>query len=411
MLNATAKNKMNNSDNSGNTTLNSDIWCVIPTFNNKSTIKEVALGCRKYLEHILVVDDGSYDADIQALFSGTDIIVLKHPKNLGKGQAIRTALDFIQKQDGKFMLTIDADGQHYPQDIEKFIRLLKDDSGSIIIGCRDFTQKNVPGKSQFGRAFSNFWLRLETGVVISDTQSGFRCYPVKYLSQIKTSGNYYDFETEILIRACWSGIKLTEVPINVFYPEPGLRVSSFHPFIDNLRISLMHIRLLGRRLLPFPYPKVVRLEKTKIPINIFIHPIKLIKTLLKENASPLGLGVSAGVGVFLGVLPLVSVHILAVLYVTSRLHLNKIMALSVQNLCMPPFVPVACIELGHFMLYRKWLTVISWQAVFGEIPERIWEWFLGSLILAPIMALITVIIIYFTAQAIQRKMINHAKIY
>ena len=388
----------------------SDIWCVIPTFNNKNTIKEVALGCRKHLEHVLVIDDGSTDADIQALFNGTDIKVLKHAKNRGKGQALRTALNFIQKQDGKFMLSIDADGQHYPEDIDKFIGQLKKDDRSIIIGCRDFTQKNVPEKSQFGRAFSNFWLRLETGAVIADSQSGFRCYPVEYISQIKTSGNYYDFETEILTRACWAGMKLTEVPINVFYPQAELRVSSFHPFVDNLRISLMHIRLLGRRLLPIVYPKVIHIHKTKISINILLHPIKLIKSLLKENASPLGLAISAGVGIFLGVLPLVSVHILAVIYITSRLHLNKIMALSVQNLCMPPFVPVACIELGHFMLYGKWLTEISLKAVFGSIPERIWEWFLGSLILAPIMAVVAMTIVYFSSRTIQRRMIKHAEI-
>jgi glycosyltransferase involved in cell wall biosynthesis len=393
-----------------NSLFSSDIWCVIPTFNNKNTVKEVALGCRKYLEHVLVVDDGSTDADIKVLFTDTDIRVLTHLKNLGKGQAIRTALDFIQKQAGKFMLTIDADGQHYPQDIDKFLCLLQDNQASIIIGCRDFQQKSIPGKSQFGRAFSNFWVRLETGVIIQDSQSGFRSYPVEYICKIKTNGNYYDFETEILARASWAGLKLIEVPINVFYPQTSLRISSFHPIIDNLRISLMHIRLLARRLMPLPYPKVVHLEKTTAQINIFVHPIKLIKTLLKENAQPLGLATSAGVGIFLGVLPLVSIHILAVLYVASRLHLNKIMALSIQNLCMPPFVPVACIELGHFMLYRKWLINVSWQAVFGAIPERLWEWFLGSLILAPLLALIVGIIIYFIAQAIQRNMIRHAEI-
>jgi len=395
---------------SKNNLQNSDIWCVIPTFNNKNTIEEVALGCHQHLEHVLVVDDGSSDTDIQTLFCHTDIKVLKHAKNLGKGQALRSALNFIQKQGGKFMLSIDADGQHYPEDIDKFIAILKTDQSSIIIGCRDFTQKNIPGKSQFGRAFSNFWLRLETGAVITDSQSGFRCYPIDYISKIKTSGNYYDFETEILTRAVWAGMKLTEVPIKVFYPPANLRVSSFHPLVDNLRISLMHIRLLGRRLLPIPYPKVIHLEKTKISMNILLHPVKLIKMLLQENASPLGLAISAGVGIFLGVLPLVSVHILAVIYITSRLHLNKIMALSVQNLCMPPFVPVACIELGHFILYGKWLTDISLKAVFGSIPERIWDWFIGSLILAPILAMVTMIIVYLSARAIQKRMLKHAEI-
>jgi glycosyltransferase involved in cell wall biosynthesis len=409
MPNATVKIKMSK-NNSGDTTLNSDIWCVIPTFNNKNTIKEVALGCQKYLAQVLVVDDGSTDTDIQALFNGTKIQVIKHVKNLGKGQALRSALDFIQKQAGKFMLTIDADGQHYPEDIDKFITALKEDPTSIIIGCRDFQQKNIPEKSQFGRAFSNFWLRLETGNIIKDSQSGFRCYPVKYISQIKTRGNYYDFETEILARACWAGIRLTEVPVKVFYPQASLRVSSFHPFVDNLRISLMHIRLLSRRLMPWPYPKIIHLEKTPLTPNLFMNPVKLIKTLLRENASPLGLAISAGIGIFLGVLPLISMHMLAVVYITHRLHLNKIMALSVQNLCMPPFVPIACIELGHFMLYRKWLTHVSLKTAFGSIPERIWEWFLGSLILAPIMALITAFLIYFAARRIQRKMMRQEKI-
>jgi glycosyltransferase involved in cell wall biosynthesis len=406
MPNVTVKNKM--SEN--NHPLNSDIWCVIPTFNNKGTIKEVALSCSKFLEHVVVVDDGSTDGDVKVLLNNTDITVLSHPRNLGKGQAIRTALSFIQKVGGKFMLTIDADGQHYAQDIDKFIPLLQDDDRSIIIGYRDFNQQSIPGKSRFGRSFSNFWLQLETGAVIRDSQSGFRCYPVKYLSRIKTDGNYYDFEAEILVRASWSGIKLKEVPIKVFYPEAKLRVSSFRPFIDNLRISLMHIRLLGRRLLPLPYPRVVSLEKTQLPIAILKHPVGLLKTLLKENATPLGLAVSAGVSIFLGVLPLISVHVLAVIYVTSRLHLNRVMALSIQNLCIPPFVPIACIELGHFMSHGRWLTDITWHAVFGSIPERIWEWLLGSLILAPILALIVGIIIYFTAQSIQRRAtVNHAE--
>ncbi|HNW39993.1 MAG TPA: DUF2062 domain-containing protein [Candidatus Omnitrophota bacterium] len=385
------------------------IWCVVPTYNNPDTVKEVALNCRKHLAQVLVVDDGSL-GDIPGLFSNTDIRVLRHEKNLGKGQAIRTALNFIQKQGGRFMLTIDADGQHYPEDIDKFIPLIEENPASIIIGFRNFKQNNVPGKSQFGRAFSNFWIRLETGAVVRDSQSGFRCYPVQYLKKIKTSGNYYDFETEILTRASWAGLKLKEVPINVFYPPANIRVSSFHLVIDNLRISLMHIRLLSRRLMPLPYPKVIPQQQPSKTINIFMHPVKLLKKLLVENTTPLGLAISAGVGIILGVLPLLSVHMLAIFYVCSRLHLNKIMALSIQNLCMPPFVPLACIELGHFILYRKWLTEITWQTTLGALPERIWEWLLGSLILAPLLGILVSIIIYFAAQAIQNRIIKHAKI-
>jgi glycosyltransferase involved in cell wall biosynthesis len=387
----------------------SRIWVVIPTFNNKDTVFDVARKCRQCLEHVLVVDDGSTDTDVEKLFSGTDIAVLRHARNLGKGMAIRTALEHIHKQDAEFMLTIDADGQHDPEDIERFIPLLRQDNSAIIVGARNFNSPHIPQKSRFGRAFSNFWLKLETGIDIFDSQSGFRAYPVKYLSKIKTDGNYYDFEMEILTRAVWAGLKLEEVPVNVFYPQARSRVSSFHPFIDNLRISLMHARLIGRRFIPLPYPRVVPKDFKKFAMGIFRHPIKLLKTLLKDNSTPLDLAVSSGVAIFLGVLPLVSVHMLVIVYVTSRLHLNKIMALAIQNLCMPPFVPIACIELGHFMRYGRWLTDISWKTTFGSIPERLWEWLLGSLIFAPIMAISVAIIVYFISRAIQKRIVRYAR--
>ena len=384
------------------------IWCVIPVFNNASTIKDVVLGCRNRLEHILIVDDGSSDADLKNIFAGTDIIILKHENNLGKGAAILTALRFIEKAGGEFMITIDADGQHYPEDIDKFIPLLREDDTCIIVGARDFSGENVPGKSRFGREFSNLWFRLETGFKIADSQSGFRAYPVKYLSKIKLDGNRYDFEAEVLTRAVWSGLAIKTVPIKVFYPKKELRITSFHPLLDNLRISLMHTRLVGRRLLPFSYHKVVAQSKDTYHFDVLRQPVRFFKLLLTEEVSPLGLAFSAGVGIFLGVLPLLSLHSLVIIYVTTRLHLNKIMALSIQNLCIPPFVPIACIELGHFMLYGKWLTDISFQAVFGSIPERLWEWFLGSLILAPLMAVITGIIVYSIALSLRKRKAHYA---
>jgi len=175
-----------------------------------------------------------------------------------------------------------------------------------------------------------------------------------------------------------------------------------------LRISLMHIRLIGRSLLPIPQHKlVVSAKKNNFP-EALKHPLIFFKKLLEEEATPLGLALAAGVGIFLGVLPLVSMHTLAIIYVTTRLHLNKIMALGIQNLCMPPFVPVACIELGHFMLYGKWLTDVSYEVVFGHIPQRLWEWFLGSLILAPLMAVIIAMTVYLIALILKKRKINYA---
>ncbi|MFA5087660.1 MAG: DUF2062 domain-containing protein [Candidatus Omnitrophota bacterium] len=386
----------------------SRIWVVIPVFNNQKTVFAVASRCRKLLEHVLVVDDGSTDTDVEKLFAGTDIAVIRHAKNLGKGMALRTALEHLQRNKAEFMMTIDADGQHDPDDIERFIPLLAEDDGAIIVGSRDFRCANIPQRSRFGRAFSNFWLQLETGQTLNDSQSGFRAYPVGYLSRMKLDGRHYDFEIEVLTRGAWSGLKLRQVPVKVFYPPEALRVSSFRPVRDNLRITLMHLRLIGRRLLPLSYPRLIKPPETKGDCDMILHPVKLLKSLLRENATPLGLAVSAGVGIFLGVLPLLSVHILTTIYVTSRLHLNKVMAVAIQNLCMPPLVPAACIELGHFMLYKRWLTEISFTTIFKEIPQRVYEWFLGSLILAPVLAVIIGAAVFFFAARIEKRNLAYA---
>lgn len=225
------------------------IWCVIPAYNNGSTVGRIADECRLRVNNVLVVDDGSTDADIAGMFAETGISVIRHGKNRGKGEAIMSAARHIAAKGGLFMITIDADGQHYPKDIDKFMPFLSDDDSSIIIGCRNFNSENIPGSSRFGRKFANFWLRVETGVSISDCQSGFRAYPVKRLLELKLHGTRYDFESEILARAVWAGLELKTVDVDVWYPEPQKRVSAFRPVLDNLRISVMHARLVGKRFL------------------------------------------------------------------------------------------------------------------------------------------------------------------
>ena len=108
-------------------------WCVIPVYNNADTIRDVAVKCRALLEHVVVVDDGSTDTDIRAMFADTDITVLSHDANLGKGQAILTALEHVRTHGGAHMITIDGDGQHDPADIEKFIPLIRENPTSIIV--------------------------------------------------------------------------------------------------------------------------------------------------------------------------------------------------------------------------------------------------------------------------------------
>lgn len=392
-----------------NTFFSDHIWCVIPVFNNKETVKEVATKCRSYLRNVIVVDDGSTDTDIASLLTGCDITVLRHAENQGKGKAILTALQYIKNCGGRFMVTIDADGQHYPRDIERFIPLLENNDSTIFIGSRNFDTESIPNKSRFGRKLANFWLRIETGISIDDCQSGFRSYPVEHISKVKFAGSNYDFETEVLVRAAWAGLKLRTVPIDVWYPKSEQRVSSFRPVLDNLLISCMHARLVGRRLVPLPHRRLFPLAEKSFELNMLRHPIRILKTLLKENATPSGLAVAAGIGIFLAVLPLLSIHTIVIIYVAARLHLNKVMAVSIQNLCIPPFVPVACIELGHYLLYGRWLTDVSLHVIFGQLPDRVFEWLIGSLILAPILAVAVGIIVFYLARSLQKRAAGYAK--
>jgi glycosyltransferase involved in cell wall biosynthesis len=378
-----------------------NLWCAVPVFNNRNTVREVVARCREIVPRVVVVDDGSTDANLLELLADLDVTVLCHTANQGKGRAILTASRYVEKQGGEYMITIDADGQHLPKDIHKFLPLIHANIPGIVIGCRDFNTENVPASSRFGRSFANFWLLVETGKIVDDCQSGFRAYPVRHLNQMVFTGKHYDFEAEVLAKAAWSGLTLETVDIHVVYPKPDERVSSFKPFLDNLRLTGIHSLLVARRLLPIGHTKLVE-QPPKVNISLLRHPGKVVRMLLQENATPEGLALAAAVGMFLAVLPILFAHSLVILYASMRLGLNKIVALNIQHLAAPPFVPALCIEVGYYMRHGRWLTDLSFATVFQQFSSRLFEWFLGSLVIAPLAALLAGGVMYVTATAIKK---------
>lgn len=383
------------------------VWGIIPTYNNASTIRNVVeRTLMQVLDGVLVIDDGSTDCNVTEKLSGIiGITILRHERNMGKGKALLTALHYLNERNVTYMITIDGDAQHYPEDVANFLPVLAEDEHSLIIGARDFSGKHIPGSSNFGRKFSNFWIMVETGCKIDDAQSGFRAYPVKYISQLHFLSSYYNFEIEVLVKAAWAGITLKSVPIRVWYPEnPRDRVSSFRPFLDNFRITLINIHLLGLRMLPIPHKKLVKTASdTKAMLNFVRHPILALRELLFEHATPGGLAAAAGAGAFFSILPIPGFHTAAIIYASVRLHLNKIMAVNIQHLFMPPFVPLICIETGYFLRHGKWLTVISFDTVCKQIGSRIIEWWIGAVVLCVPLSLLTVLIVYVIAVLIRRK--------
>jgi len=375
------------------------VWCVVPVYNNPETVADVVRRCCAVVPNVLVIDDGS-DKPVKDLLGDSPATVIRHETNRGKGEALLTALRQVREQGGAWMITLDADGQHHPEDLSLFFPMLEKKPAAIVVGSRDFDAPNIPKSSRFGRSFSNFWVQLETGIAVQDTQSGFRAYPVELISQLPLHGSFYDFEIEVLVRAAWAGLKLLSVDIHVWYPPKEERISSFHPRRDNLRLTKMHTRLVGRRLIPWPVHRLVKRDLFSV-WDLLRNPRRCVQLLLHENASPLGLAVAAGVGLLLGTLPLVMVHTLVILYFSARLNLNKVMALSIQNLCAPPLVPILCIELGHLIHRGSFLVLDNPRSVFTDLNEHLFHWLIGSLILAPVIGIIGGLAIYFIAKHIQ----------
>lgn len=219
--------------------------CVlIPTYNNDGTLAEVIRGVQEYADDIVVVNDGSTDRTSEILSGISGILILSYSPNAGKGMALRRGFEFALEKGFQYAITIDSDGQHYPKDLPVFAEQLTMHPKAIVIGARRRMTKenNVPAKSNFGNALSTFWFRYETGIRLTDTQSGYRLYPIAAIRDLRYSTRRYDFELEVMVRAAWMDIPVISVPVDVYYPPAEERVSHFKPFRDFMRITLLNIR-------------------------------------------------------------------------------------------------------------------------------------------------------------------------
>ena len=385
---------------------------IVPCFNHQATLNDVVEGVLAEGYSVIVVDDGSTVPISKKQFpvlSDPKVTLIKHKKNLGKGRAIITGLTMAKKQGYTRAVTIDADGQHDPKNIHLlFDKAENYEQPVIIIGAREgMDRPEVPASSRFGMHFSNFWVYLETGISLPDTQSGFRLYPVKETLELALKCKRYDFEIEVLVKAVWAGIAVDYVYISCNYAPQGKRISHFNKFFDNLRLSLLHAKLVTLRL--FPLHQIKKLDTAILKewneqnivsscYNVFRHPIKLIRQISTQHSSPSLLAAAVWTGLFLGTLPLIACHTIVILYVAHRCHLNKVAAVGASQFCCPPVVPVLSIEAGHFLLYGSFLTNISIKQLTLELHLRLFEWLVGSLVVGPVLGLIGGTIVYITAK-------------
>ena len=217
------------------------ICALIPTYNNAGTILDIVRRVHCQLRDIIVVADGCTDNTL-ALLDTLDfpVTIVSYSKNKGKGGALVAGFRKAIEMGFDFALTIDADGQHYPEDIPLLLRAHEVHPNAMIVGSRQFTDENMPGKSKFANRFSNFWFRLQTTVNLPDTQTGMRLYPLHQLHGLSLITSRYEAELELLVFAAWHNVPLVPVPIRVYYPPKEERVSHFRPAYDFTRISILN---------------------------------------------------------------------------------------------------------------------------------------------------------------------------
>lgn len=216
------------------------ICVLIPTYNNVGTVRRVVMETLGYCDDVIVVNDGSTDGTREILAAIPEIDVVDYPKNAGKGTALKRGFRHALSRGFRYAVTLDSDGQHYPEDIEHLVRAVVEMPGALIVGERDLSKVDINAKSSFANKFSNFWFCLQTGIGLKDTQTGFRAYPLFRLHGLNLLTSRYEAELELLVFSAWYGTPICPVPIRVYYPPQKERVSHFRPALDFTRISILN---------------------------------------------------------------------------------------------------------------------------------------------------------------------------
>lgn len=224
------------------------IALIIPALNPEEALLAYVEDCIGHgFSHIVVVDDGSV-AEYGTIFAQLDscegVTVLHHEQNFGKGRALKTAFSFCRQQAEEWQLagviTVDSDGQHHIEDVCRMSEAM--DEESLVLGCRDLLDENVPPKSRFGNLLTCRVFRLLYGKWISDTQTGLRGIPLSHLElMMQVRGERYEYETEMLITVVRNKIPIKEISIETIYIEENAG-THFRPVVDSVKIYAVMLK-------------------------------------------------------------------------------------------------------------------------------------------------------------------------
>lgn len=214
------------------------VICIIPSFNEEKTIKDVINGASQYCDNIIVVNDGSQDeTNREAKNAGAT--VANHLINLGTGAALSTGLKIAKWKKADIVVTMDGDGQHDPNDIPTLLRPLIEEEADIVLGSRFLGNiKSMPFYKKIGNRFLSFITSMRCGKKITDSQCGFRAYSAKVFKSIIHNSVDYTWASELLVRVISSDYKCIEVPIKTIYQKKRIKGTGL---IDGIKIFIKMI--------------------------------------------------------------------------------------------------------------------------------------------------------------------------
>lgn len=351
---------------------------IIPTYNNSGTIAKVISDVEQYCDDIIVVNDGCTDDTISKIGDNKSITIIGYSKNRGKGFALRTGFKYAVEKGYAYAITIDSDGQHYASDLPVFLESLEREPNALLIGSRRMNQENVPGKSNFGNNFSNFWFKLETGISLPDTQSGYRLYPIERLKDMRFFTSKFEFEIEVIVRAAWSGVNVMCVPVDVFYPVREERVSHFRPFKDFGRISVLNTVLVTLALLYFRPRDIIKKYRSKSLKQIISEDV------LGKEISTGQIALAIGFGVFMGIFPIWGYQLIVGFLIAHLLKINKTIFFLAANISIPPMIPLilylSFVCGSYVMGHGSW--TVDFELNFETIKNNFLQYFIGASVLA-----------------------------
>lgn len=368
----------------------------MPTFNNEGALASVIQDLLLYSNNLIIVNDGSTDGTKAILQNYPQLEILHFPENKGKGEALNQGFKLAEKLGYEYAITIDSDGQHYPDDLEVFLTELENKTAGteiLLVGDRNMGRDGIPGKSSLGNKFSNFWFLVVTGCQLQDTQSGYRLYPLKVTNSINLYTQKFEFEIEVIVKAAWRKVKVVNIPIKVFYEKEN-RVTHFRPVWDITRITILYTWFV---LVSFFYihPRnKYRDFKNKGLKRFWSEDILISQEPAHKKAAAIALGV------FVGISPFWGFHTLLVFLFAAIFKLNKVIAFIFSNISIPPLIPFiiyASYQVGSLLIGKgfNWEMSLENFDSSSEIYALLGQYVLGSFALAGFFALTLWIVFYF----------------